>query len=93
MFDSLSERLSGTLRSLTGKSTITESNIQEALRDVRRALLEADVALSVVKDFVERVRLSSFPTGPPNKLYHSACLQATIYFGLGNQGLSVQARN
>ena len=57
MFDSLSERLSGTLRSLTGKSTITESNIQEALRDVRRALLEADVALSVVKDFVERVRL------------------------------------
>lgn len=57
MFDSLSERLSGTLRSLTGKSTITESNIQEALGDVRRALLEADVALSVVKDFVERVRL------------------------------------
>ena len=57
MFDSLSERLSGTLRSLTGKSTITESNIQEALRDVRRALLEADVALSVVKDFVDRVRL------------------------------------
>ena len=57
MFDSLSERLSGALRSLTGKSTLNDNNIQEALGDVRRALLEADVALSVVKDFTERVRL------------------------------------
>ena len=57
MFDSLSERLSGALRSLTGKSTLKDNNIQEALGDVRRALLEADVALSVVKDFTERVRL------------------------------------
>ena len=56
MFDNLSERLSGVLRSLTGKSTLTENNIQEALGDVRRALLEADVALTVVKDFIERVR-------------------------------------
>ena len=57
MFDSLSERLSGALRSLTGKSTLKDNNIQEALGDVRRALIEADVALSVVKDFTERVRL------------------------------------
>ena len=57
MFDSLSERLSGALRSLTGKSTLKDNNIQEALGDVRRALLEADVALSVVKDLTERVRL------------------------------------
>ena len=56
MFDSLSERLSGALRSLTGKSTLTENNIQHALADVRRALIEADVALLVVKDFIERVR-------------------------------------
>ena len=57
MFDSLSERLSGALRSLTGKSVLTDKNIQEALGDVRRALLEADVALSVVKDLIEQVRL------------------------------------
>ena len=57
MFDSLSERLSGALRSLPGKSTLKDNNIQEALGDVRRALIEADVALSVVKDFTERVRL------------------------------------
>lgn len=57
MFDNLTERLSGTFRKLTGKSTLTESNIQDALREVRRSLLEADVALSVVKDFIDRVSL------------------------------------
>lgn len=55
MFENLTERLSGTFRKLSGKSTLTESNIQDALREVRRALLEADVALSVVKEFIERV--------------------------------------
>ncbi len=57
MFDSLTERLSGTFRKLTGKATLTENNIQDALREVRRALLEADVALPVVKDFIERITL------------------------------------
>ncbi|MGB1400816.1 MAG: signal recognition particle protein [Pseudohongiellaceae bacterium] len=55
MFENLTERLSGTFRKLTDKATLTESNIQEALREVRRALLEADVALPVVKDFIDRV--------------------------------------
>ena len=57
LFDNLTERLSGTFRKLTGKATLTENNIQEALREVRRALLEADVALAVVKDFQDRVSL------------------------------------
>ncbi|MBT70436.1 MAG: signal recognition particle protein [Gammaproteobacteria bacterium] len=57
MFDNLTERLSGTFRKLTGKATLTENNIQDALREVRRALLEADVALPVVKDFIDRVSL------------------------------------
>lgn len=56
MFETLSERLSGALKSITGKSRITEENIQESLREVRRALLEADVALPVVKDFIEQVK-------------------------------------
>lgn len=55
MFDNLTDRLSGTFRKLTGKATLSEANIEEALREVRRALLEADVALPVVKDFVEQV--------------------------------------
>ena len=56
MFDNLSERLNKTFKSITGQGRLTESNIKEALRDVRRALLEADVALPVVKSFIERVQ-------------------------------------
>ena len=56
MFQSLSDRLSHSLRSITGKARLTEENIQETLREVRMALLEADVALPVVKDFVEAVK-------------------------------------
>lgn len=56
MFNNLSERLSSSLKKITGKSRLTHDNIQDALRDVRKALLEADVALPVVKDFVNLVR-------------------------------------
>ena len=56
MFESLSDRLSHSLRSITGKARLTEENIQETMREVRMALLEADVALPVVKDFVESVK-------------------------------------
>jgi signal recognition particle subunit SRP54 len=56
MFDNLSERLSKTIRNLRGQGRLTDANISDALRDVRMALLEADVALPVVKDFIERVR-------------------------------------
>jgi len=57
MFDSLSDRLSHSLRSVTGKARLTEDNIQDTLREVRMALLEADVALPVVKDFVDSVKV------------------------------------
>lgn len=57
MFDSLSERLSRTIKNLRGQGRLTEDNIKDTLREVRMALLEADVALPVVRDFVERVRL------------------------------------
>jgi signal recognition particle subunit SRP54 len=56
MFETLTERLSGALKSITGKAKLSEDNIQESLREVRRALLEADVALPVVKDFIEQVK-------------------------------------
>ncbi len=56
MFDSLSEKLTQTLRGLTGKARLTEENVGDALREVRMALLEADVALAVVKDFIEQVK-------------------------------------
>ena len=56
MFESLTEKLSGVIRSLAGRGRLTESNIQEALGAVRTALLEADVNYQVAGDFVEQVR-------------------------------------
>jgi signal recognition particle subunit SRP54 len=59
MFDNLSQRLQVTLKRLRGQGRLTEENTREALREVRMALLEADVALPVVKDFIEHVRVKA----------------------------------
>ena len=56
MLDNLTQRLSRIVKTIRGEARITESNIQDALREVRVALLEADVALPVVRDFIARVR-------------------------------------
>jgi signal recognition particle subunit SRP54 len=56
MFENLTGRLSDAARSLTGKGRLTEANIKDTLRQVRLALLEADVALPVVKTFIERIK-------------------------------------
>lgn len=55
MFDALADRLESAWKKLRGQDKISESNIQDALREVRRALLEADVNLQVVKDFISEV--------------------------------------
>jgi len=59
MFESLSEKLSKTFKKLKGQGKLTEKNIQEALKEVRMALLEADVNYKVVKKFVEDIRQSA----------------------------------
>lgn len=56
MFENLSDRLSRTLKNITGKGRLSEDNIKETLREVRMALLEADVALPVVKEFISNVK-------------------------------------
>lgn len=56
MFDSLTKRLSSTLDRLRGRGRLTEAEVAAAAREIRIALLEADVALPVVRDFVERVK-------------------------------------
>ena len=56
MFDSLSERLGNILDRLTRRGALTEADVDAALREVRRALLEADVALDVVRAFTEKVK-------------------------------------
>ncbi|MCG3769848.1 MAG: Signal recognition particle protein [Nitrosomonadaceae bacterium] len=56
MFDNLTSKFSGVIKTLKGEARLTEDNIQEALREVRMALLEADVALPVIKEFIARVK-------------------------------------
>ena len=56
MFENLTERLSRTLKSVTGKAKLSEDNIKDTLREVRMALLEADVALPVVREFVSHIK-------------------------------------
>ena len=59
MFESLSDRLTLSLKKISGKASLSEKNIEETLREVRMALLEADVALPVVKSFVEQVKIQA----------------------------------
>ena len=56
MFENLSDRLSRTLRNISGRGRLTDENIKDTLREVRMALLEADVALPMVRDFINRVK-------------------------------------
>lgn len=62
MLENLTTRLTSVIKNLRGQARLTESNIQDALRDVRMALLEADVALPVVRDFIQNVRQSALGT-------------------------------
>jgi signal recognition particle subunit SRP54 len=59
MFEGLTDRLSGVFDRLSGRGVLSEKDVDEALREVRVALLEADVALPVVKDFIARARVEA----------------------------------
>ncbi|MDD3884505.1 MAG: signal recognition particle protein [Gallionella sp.] len=59
MLDNLTQRLSGVIKNLRGQARLSEGNIQDALREVRMALLEADVALPVVRDFIAQVKTAA----------------------------------
>ncbi len=98
MFENLQDRLTGALRSMSGKAKITEENVKDTLREVRMALLEADVALPVVKAFVNQVKeravgsevLSSLSPGQAFlKIVHSE-LQSVM--GEANEGLDLAAK-
>ena len=97
MFENLSERLTKTLRAVAGRSRLSDENISDALRDVRTALLEADVALGVVKDFIERVRVRAIgqevatsltPGQAMVKLVHD---ELVALMGEANDGLNLAA--
>lgn len=97
MFDNLTDRLSNTLKKLKGQGRLTEDNIKETLREVRIALLEADVSLPVVTDFIERVRegalgqevqTSLSPGQAMIKLVQSELVKV---MGAANEGLNLKA--
>ncbi len=98
MFDSLSERLGHTLKKLRGQGRLTEDNIKEALREVRMALLEADVALPVVRDFISRVRERSVgqevlqSLSPGQALIKVVHDELIIVMGEANEALDLRAQ-
>ena len=79
MLENLTERLSRIAKSIRGEARLTEANIQEALREVRVALLEADVALPVVKTFIERVREAALGTDVPGSLNPGQALVGVVH--------------
>ena len=98
MFESLSERLSASLKAMAGKSRLTEDNIRETLREVRMALLEADVALSVVRDFTDRVKERAVGTqvssslSPGQEFLKIVQAQLQTVMGEANEQLNLAAQ-
>jgi len=96
MFENLTARLSKTLTELRGRGRLTESNVNEALREVRMALLEADVALPVVRAFVERVRARAVgqevleSLSPGQEVIRIVRDELTALMGAANEGLSLR---
>ena len=95
MFESLSDRLSQSLRTVSGKARLNEENIQDTMREVRMALLEADVAMPVVKGFVDAVKeralgedvMQSLSPGQAFLKIVQSELEATM--GSANEGLNL----
>ncbi len=98
MFDNLTERLSGTLKRLRGQARLTEDNISDTMREVRMALLEADVALPVVRALTDAVRTRAIgqdvmhsltPGQSFIKIVHDELVEA---MGAANEGLILNVR-
>ena len=98
MFDNLSKRLQDTVRQLRGQARLTEENMNQTLRDVRMALLEADVALPVTKAFIEQVRQQALGQEVMRSLTPGQALIKIVHdslvslMGEANDGLNLSVR-
>ncbi|HSX20884.1 MAG TPA: signal recognition particle protein [Gammaproteobacteria bacterium] len=98
MFENLSERLGKTLRNLTGKGKLSVDNIQETLGEVRKSLLDADVALSVVDAFIETLQAKAIgqevdPSLSPGQFFVKLVKdELVLLMGQANQSLNLQAK-
>jgi signal recognition particle subunit SRP54 len=96
MFDNLTDRLGKTLKNLRGQGRLTEDNIKETMREVRMALLEADVALPVVKDFIDRVKERALgkevqtSLSPGQALIKVVQAELEAVMGKANEGLNLK---
>jgi signal recognition particle subunit SRP54 len=96
MLDNLTQRLSGVIKNLRGQARLTENNIQDALREVRLALLEADVALPVVKEFTAQVKQAALGQevignlNPGQALIGVVHRELTKLMGDANVGINLQ---
>lgn len=98
MFENLSERLSRTVKNLRGQGRLTDDNIKETLREIRMALLEADVALPVVRGFIDQVREKALGKEVLNSLSPGQALVKVVndelvaVMGSSHDGLDLQAK-
>lgn len=98
MFENLTDRLTLTLKRLRGQGRLTEENIQETLREVRMALLEADVALPVVREFIDRVRTRAVGQEVLQSLTPGQALVKVVHeeliavMGEANDGLNLRSQ-
>jgi signal recognition particle subunit SRP54 len=98
MLDNLTQRLAKVMKTLRGEARLTENNIADALREVRMALLEADVALPVVKDFIAAVREKAIgeevigSLAPGQALVGVVHRELTALMGEAHEGLDLAAR-
>ena len=97
MLDGLTNRLSGVIKTLRGHARLTEANIQDALREVRVALLEADVALPVVREFIAKIKDKALGQEVAGSLTPGQALVGVVYdelallMGGTNAGLNLAA--
>jgi signal recognition particle subunit SRP54 len=98
MFDTLTDRLTQSLRNISGSGQLTEDNIKDTLREVRMALLEADVALSVTREFIEKVKTEALgqevlkQLSPGQAFVKIVFDQLTLMMGSANETLDLHAK-
>ena len=98
IFKNLSEQLSSSFKKISGKSNLTEKNIREILREVRIALLEADVALPVVKIFIEAIKQKALGSdvsrnlNPSQQFLKIVQAELEILMGRSNEELNLSAQ-
>ena len=98
IFKNLSEQLSSSFKKISGKSNLTEKNIREILREVRIALLEADVALPVVKIFIEDIKQKALGSdvsrnlNPSQQFLKIVQAELEILMGENNEELNLSAQ-